>query len=306
MPTTRRNELHGNQADCSQRVTNAIKDTAIFEIKIRVAHDSIVWVVRQGATVAKNANNKRKWERVALESFGYPLDMSIAYHPQNDGQSKRTVQTLEDMLHACVIEFGNGWDKHLPLVKFSYNSNYHTSIKALYRRKYRSPVYWTEVRDSQLVGPEIIHETTKKNIQIKSRIQAARDREKSYTDVRRKLNPRNTGPFKVVSKVRPVAYGLELPQQLSKVHNTFHVSNLKKCLSDDSLVIPLEEIQVDDKLHFIEEPIEIMDREVKRLKQTRIPIINVRWNSRRGLELRGSVKTNSVANIHTYSPTPLR
>ncbi|GKG36192.1 putative reverse transcriptase domain-containing protein [Tanacetum coccineum] len=117
--------------------------------------------------------------------------MSAAYHPQTDGQSERTIQTLDDILRACVIDFRNGWDRHLPLIEFSYNNIYHTSIKAapfeaLYGRKCQSPVCWVEVGDVQLTGPEIIHETTKKIIQIKSRIQAARNRQKSYADVRHK------------------------------------------------------------------------------------------------------------------------
>ncbi|GKF57180.1 putative reverse transcriptase domain-containing protein [Tanacetum coccineum] len=117
--------------------------------------------------------------------------MSTAYHPQTDEQSEMTIQTIEYMLRACVIDFGNGWDKHLPLVEFSYNNSYHTSIKAapfeaLYGRKGRSPVCWAEVEDSQLTGPKIIHETNKKIIQIKSRIQATRDRQKSYANVRGK------------------------------------------------------------------------------------------------------------------------
>ncbi|GJS54569.1 putative reverse transcriptase domain-containing protein [Tanacetum coccineum] len=123
------------------------------------------------------------------ESLGTQLDMSTAYHPQTDGQSERTIQTLEDMLRACVMDFGKGWDRHLPLVEFSYNNSYHTSIKAapfeaLYGRKCRSPICWAEVGDAQLTGPEIVHETTKKIIQIKKRIQAARDRQKSYVLVR--------------------------------------------------------------------------------------------------------------------------
>ncbi|GJV59854.1 putative reverse transcriptase domain-containing protein [Tanacetum coccineum] len=251
------------------------------------------------------------------KALGTSLDMSTAYHPQTDGQSERTIQTLEDMLRACVIDFGNGWVKHLPLVEFSYNNSYHASIKAapfeaLYGRKCRSPVCWAEVGQVQLTGPELVQETTERIIQIKQRIQTARDRQKSYADLKRKpmefqvgdkvmlkvspwkgvvrfgkrgkLNPRYVGPFKVLKKVGAVAYKLELPQELSRVHNTFHVSNLKKCYSDDPLVVPLEGLQVDDKLHFVEEPVEIMDREVKQLRRSRVPIVKVRWNSRRGPE----------------------
>nr|GEY40567.1 putative reverse transcriptase domain-containing protein [Tanacetum cinerariifolium] len=160
-------------------------------------------------------------------------------------------------------------------------------FKALYGRKCRSPVCWAKVGDAQLTGPEIIHVTTEKIIQIKSRIQAARDRQKSYADLKRKPMDFQVGDWvilKVLSKVRDVAYRLDLPQQLSRVHNTFHVSNLKKCLSDESLVIPLDELRIDDKLHFIKELVEIMDHEVKQLKGSRIPIIKVRWNSKRGPE----------------------
>nr|GFA46486.1 reverse transcriptase domain-containing protein [Tanacetum cinerariifolium] len=125
------------------------------------------------------------------KDLGTQLNLSTAYHPETNGQSKRTIQTLEDMLRACAIDFGNSWDRHLPLVEFSYNNSYHASIKAapfeaLYKRKCRSPVCWSEVRDNQLTGPELIREMTEKIVQIKNRLLTARSRQKCYADVRRK------------------------------------------------------------------------------------------------------------------------
>nr|GEU96658.1 putative reverse transcriptase domain-containing protein [Tanacetum cinerariifolium] len=201
------------------------------------------------------------------------------------------------MLRACVVDFGKGWEKHLPLVEFSYNNSYHASIKAapfeaLYGQKCRSPVCWAEVGDVQLTGLEIIHETTEKIVQIRQRLQAARYRQRTPRkgvirfEKRGKLNPRYIGPFKILERIGPVAYKLELPEEPSNVHNTFHVSNLKKCLSNKSLVIPMKELQLDDKLNFVEEPVEIMDREIKQLRQSRIPIIKVRWDSKRGPKLK--------------------
>ncbi|GKA92537.1 putative reverse transcriptase domain-containing protein [Tanacetum coccineum] len=270
-----------------------------------------------------------KWDNITMDfvtklpklslknALGTSLDMSTAYHPQTDGQSERTIQTLEDMLRACAIDFGKGWVNHFPLVKFSYNNSHHASIKAapfeaLYGLKCRSPICWAEVGEVQLTGLEIVQETTEKIVQIKQRMQAAHDRQKSYVDLkhkpmefqvrdkvmlkvspwkgvvhfgkRGKLNPRYVRPFKVLKKVGSVAYKLELPEELSRVHNTFHVSNLKKCHSDEPLAIPLDGLHIDDKLHFVEEPVEIMDREVKRLKRSRIPLVKVRWNSKRGPE----------------------
>ncbi|GJW31146.1 putative reverse transcriptase domain-containing protein [Tanacetum coccineum] len=226
--------------------------------------------------------------RSLQKALGTSLDMSTAYHPQTDGQSERTIQTLEDMLRACIIEFGNGWVKHLPLVEFSYNNSYHASIKAapfeaLYGRKYRSPVCWAEVGQVQLTGPEL-RKPMEFQVGYKVMLKVSPWKGVVRFGKRGKLNPRYVGPFKVLKKVGAVAYKLELPQELSRVHNTFHVSNLKKCYSDDPLVVPLEGLQVDDKLHFVEEPVEIMDREVKQLRRIHVLIVKVQWNSRWGPE----------------------
>ncbi|GJZ64650.1 putative reverse transcriptase domain-containing protein [Tanacetum coccineum] len=232
-----------------------------------------------------------KADIATYKALGTNSDMSTAYHPQTDGQSERTIQTLEDMLRACVIKFGSSWDRHLPLVEFSYNNSYLASIKAapyetLYGQKCRSP--------------------------IKNRLLTVRSRQKSYADrrtkplefevsdmvllkvspwngavrfgKRRKLSPCYIGQFKILARVGHVAYTLELPEELKGIHSTFHVSNLKKCLAKGDIVVPMDEIQHDDKLHMIEEPVEVVDRKVKRLKQSRIPIVKVRWNSQRGPE----------------------
>nr|GEY71456.1 putative reverse transcriptase domain-containing protein [Tanacetum cinerariifolium] len=196
---------------------------------------------------------------------------------------------------ALGTSLDRSWVNHFPLVEFLYNNSYHASIKAapfeaLYGRKCHSPVCWTEVGEAQILGPKLIQETTENIVQIKQRMQAARDRQKSYVDLKRKamefqvgdkfmlkvspwkgvvrfgkrgkLNPRYVGPFKLLEKIGKVAYKLELPEELSRVHHTFHVSNLKKCHADEPLAVPLDGLHFDDKLHFVEEPVKIMDCEV--------------------------------------------
>nr|GFA91744.1 reverse transcriptase domain-containing protein [Tanacetum cinerariifolium] len=226
----------------------------------------------------------RFW-RTLQKALGTSLDMSTSYHPETDRQSERTIQTLEDMLRACVIDFGKA------------------PFEALYGRKCHSPVCWNKVGEFYLTGPEIVQETTEKIVQIKQRIQAARDRQKSYADLKRKpmefqvgdkvmlkvspwkrvvrfgkrgkLNPRYVGPFKVIARVRSVAYKLKLPEEPSSIHNTFHVSNLKKCYANEPLAVPLDVLHFEDKLQFVEEPVEIMDREVRRLRNSHVPIVKV-------------------------------
>ncbi|GJT47914.1 putative reverse transcriptase domain-containing protein [Tanacetum coccineum] len=215
------------------------------------------------------------------EALGTRLDMSTTYHPQTDSQSEHTIPTLEDILRACILDFGGRWDVHLPLVEFSHNNSYHFSVRcamfeALYGRKCRSPIMWAEVGEGQLIGPKLVQETFEKILQIKDRLKAARDRQKSYADKRRK-------PLEF-SVVGLIAYMLDLLEELDGVHDTFHVSNLKKCLADTTLQVPPDEIQVDAKLDFVEEPMEILEKEFKKLKRSRIAIVKVQWNSKRGPE----------------------
>nr|GEY66297.1 hypothetical protein [Tanacetum cinerariifolium] len=222
---------------------------------------------------------ERIFKNAKWEALGTNLDMSTAYHPQTDGQSNRTIQTLEDMLRACVVDFGSSWDHHLPLVEFSYNNSYHASIKAapyeaLYRQKCRSPKSYTYRRTKPLefeVGDMVLLKVSPWKGVMRFR-------------KNKKLSPCYIRPFNILARVGHVAYTLELPEELKGIHSTFHVLNLKKCLAKGNIAVPIDEIQLDDKLHMIEEPVEVVDRKVKRLKQSRIPIVKVRWNSQRGPE----------------------
>ncbi|GJV23942.1 putative reverse transcriptase domain-containing protein [Tanacetum coccineum] len=223
-------------------------------------------------------------------------------HPQADGQSERMIQTLEDIMRACVVDFGGSYQLSIRCAPF----------EALYGRKCRSPVLWAEIGGSSLIGPELVQEMTDKVVLVKEKPKAVRDRQKSYVDYRRKplefevgdrvllkvtpwkgvvhfgkkgkLAPRYVGPFEILERIGLVAYRLRLPEELNSVHDTFHVSNLKKCLADANLHVPLDEIKVDKTLRFVEEPVEIMDREIKKLKRRKIALVKVRWNSKRGPE----------------------
>nr|GEW67348.1 putative reverse transcriptase domain-containing protein [Tanacetum cinerariifolium] len=251
-----------------------IKNTNDMEKLTQLYQKEVVY--RHGVSISiisdRDHHFTSRFCRLLQKAFGTNLDMSTAYHPQTDGQIERTIQMLKNMLRACVIDFGN----------------------------------------SQLTGPELIRETTEKIVKIKDFLLTACSHQKSYTDKRtkplefeikdmlllkvlpwngvihfrkhEKSSPRYIRPFKILARVGPVAYTLELPKELKGIHSTFYVSNLKKCLANENLIILLDEIQLDDKLHFIEEPVKIVEREVKQLKQSRIPIVKVCWNSRRGPE----------------------
>ncbi|GKA20674.1 hypothetical protein Tco_0700663 [Tanacetum coccineum] len=278
--------------------------------RVELLYFTIDSEVREENVVADDLSRK---EREPLRS--------MLVENSKDPEKLRT-EKLEPHADGTLCLNGRSWLPCYGDLRTVIMHDYHASIKAapfeaLYGRKCRfttkpvlSPRYWTRTTH---IGLELSAKNQREETsKIKQRIQTARDRQKSYANLKRKpmefqvgdkvmlkvspwkgvvrfgkrgkLNPRYVGPFKVLKKVGAVAYKLELPQELSRVHNTFHVSNLKKCYSDDPLVVPLEGLQVDDKLHFVEEPVEIMDREVKQLRRSRVPIVKVRWNSRRGPE----------------------
>ncbi|KAD4384676.1 hypothetical protein E3N88_24844 [Mikania micrantha] len=224
-------------------------------------------------------------------------------------------EELEDMLRACIIDFGGSWDDYLPLAEFSYNNSYHSSIgmppyEMLYGRKCRTPVCWGEVGQRELANKKVVKVTNERIDQIRAHLKAAQDRQKSYADKRRrpiefqvgdfvllkvspwkgvirfrkrgKLSPRFIGPFKIIARIGEVAYRLELPDELSGIHNTFHVSYLRKCLADESAYVPLDDLEIDDKLNYVEKPVAILDRKVKQLRNKSLNQVKVQWKNRRG------------------------
>ncbi|GKB07063.1 putative reverse transcriptase domain-containing protein [Tanacetum coccineum] len=203
----------------------------------------------------------RFWQSMP-EALGTRLDMSTAYHPQTDGQSERTIQTLKDMLKACVLDFVGNWDVHFQSV-IRQLCGLRLGKKS-YADKRRKPLEFS-------VGDYVL-------LKVSPWKGVVRFGKKG------KLASRFVGPFEIIEKVGPVAYRLDFLKELNGVHDTFHVSNLKKCLADPTLQVPLDEIRVDAKLNFVEEPVEILEREFKKLKRSRIAIVKVRWNSKRGPE----------------------
>ena len=255
----------------------------------------------------------RFWGKLQ-EALGTRLNFSTAFHPQTDGQSERVIQILEDMLRSCVIDLEGSWDRHIALVEFVYNNSFQSSIgmapyEALYGRKCRTPLCWTELSEKKVIGPDLIRETEEKVKMIRERLKVATDRQKSYADMKRKdiryeigekvflkvspwkkvmrfgrkgkLSPRFIGPYEVIEKVGPVAYRLALPPDLEKFHNVFHVSMLRRYRSDPSHVVSSETIKLRPDLTYEEEPVEILAREVKELRNKKISLVKVPWRNHR-------------------------
>jgi len=240
--------------------------------------------------------------------LGSQLRLSSAYHPQIDGQSERTIQSLEDLLRVCVLEQGGTWDSHLPLIEFTYTNSYHSSIgmtpfEALYGRKCKTPLCGYESGESVVLGPEIVQQTTEKVKLIREKMKALQSRQKSYHDKRRKdlefqegdhvflrvtpvtgvgralkskkLTPRFIGPYQISERDGTAAYRVGLPPHLSNLHDVFHVSQLRKYVADPSHVIPRDDVQVRDNLTIETLAVRIEGREVKKLRGKEIPLVKV-------------------------------
>lgn len=243
--------------------------------------------------------------------MGTKLHYSTAFHPQTDGQSERTIRTLEDMLRACVFNFKGSWDEYVALMEFAYNNQYHSSIgmapyEALYGRKCRNPVCWDEEGMRLLEGPDLIQDTIEKIRIAKAHLKAAQDRQKSYIDRHRremeykvgekvflrvspwkgilrfgkqgKLSPRYIGPYEILERIGPLAYRLALPPELSQVHNVFHVSMLRRYRSDPSHILRKDEIEIADDLSYVEEPTKILERSIRKLRHKEILMVKVQWS----------------------------
>jgi hypothetical protein len=245
-------------------------------------------------------------------ALGTKLQFSTAFHPQTDGQSERTIQTLEDMLRSCVLQFRGNWDDHLALMEFAYNNSYHSSIgmapyEALYGRQCRTPLCWDEVGERKLLAPEVVQITTDKVKVIRERLKTAQSRQKSYADNRRrdlefqvgdsvflklspwkgvvrfgkrgKLSPRYIGPYVITERIGDVAYRLDLPSELSQVHDVFHVSMLRKYIPDPAHILCAQPITLREDLAYIEEPVQILDRREQVLRNKTIPLVKVMWRN---------------------------
>ncbi|KAL0534251.1 hypothetical protein IC582_028540 [Cucumis melo] len=262
----------------------------------------------------RDARFTSKFWKGLQTAMGTRLDFSTAFHPQTDGQTERLNQVLEDMLRACALEFPGSWDSHLHLMEFAYNNSYQATIgmapfEALYGKCCRSPVCWGEVGEQRLMGPELVQSTNEAIQKIRSRMHTAQSRQKCYADVRRKdlefevgdkvflkvapmrgvvrferrgkLSPRFVGPFEILERIGPVAYRLALPPSLSTVHDVFHVSMLRKYVPDPSHVVDYEPLEIDENLSYTEQPVEVLAREVKTLRNKEIPLVKVLWRNHR-------------------------
>ncbi|PKU73387.1 hypothetical protein MA16_Dca024189 [Dendrobium catenatum] len=271
----------------------------------------------------------RLWKKVQ-EAMGTRLTFSTAFHPQTDGQTERTIQTLEDLLRLCILDFGGGGESHIPLIEFAYKNNFQASIgmapyEALYGRKCRTPLCWAETGERKVIGSDLVDDAISKIRLIRERLLAVQDRQKKYYDAKHrfvefnvgdfvfikirpmkgvlrfgkvgKLNPRYIGPFEIVKRIEKVAYRLALPTTYA-VHNVFHVSSLRKYLSDDPSKIISEELDLQQDLSYVEEPDQILEFSVKQLRSREIPFVKVLW--KHGLEKNATWEESEMRKCYPH------
>jgi hypothetical protein len=252
----------------------------------------------------------RFWEQLQY-ALGTKLIRSSAYHPQTDGQTERVNQILEDMLRACALQYDENWDKCLSLAEFSYNNNYQTSLKmapfeALYGRRCRTPLSWSQTGERKNFGPDLVNEAEEKVKIIQTNMKAAQSRQKSYADIRRiplqfqvrdfvylrvsptrgiqrfgvkgKLSPQYIGPFEILEICGPIAYRLQLPFQLAAVHNIFHVSQLRKCIKIPTKIIDPQTIEIEPDLTYTEHPLKVLDTKERSTRRETIRMYKIQWN----------------------------
>jgi hypothetical protein len=279
----------------------------------------------------------RFWEQLQ-SALGTKLIRSSAYHPQTDGQTERVNQILEDMLRACIIHYGTSWDKYLALAEFSYNNSYQSSLQmspfeALYGRKCRTPLSWSETGERKIFGPDLVIEAEDRVRIIQANLKTAQSRQKSYADRRRKplqfqigdfvylrvsptkgvqrfgikgkLAPRYIGPFKILEICGPVAYKLLLPPQMSAIHDIFHVSQLKKCIKVPSEIIEIPAIEIEPDLSYVEQPIKILDTKERVTRRKTVKMYKILWDHHTEEEATWEMESYLQQNFPTFlSTTP--
>jgi hypothetical protein len=277
----------------------------------------------------------RFWEQLQ-SALGTKLIRSSAYHPQTDGQTERVNQILEDMLRACIIHYGTNWDKYLALAEFSYNNSYQTSLQmspfeALYGRRCRTPLSWSETGERKIFGPDLVVETEDRVRIIQANLKIAQSRQKSYADRRRKplqfqigdfvylrvsptkgvqcfgikgkLAPRYSGPFEILEICGPVAYKLLLPPRMATIHDIFHVSQLKKCIKVPTEIIETPAIEIEPDLSYVEQPIQILDTKERVTRRKTVKMYKILWDHHTEEEATWETESYLQQNFPTFLST---
>ncbi|WMV18705.1 hypothetical protein MTR67_012090 [Solanum verrucosum] len=274
--------------------------------RTRRQHDSI-WVIVDRLTKqahflpVKVSYSAEVYSKLYIKEIVKLHGAPLSIISNRDGQAERTIQTLEDMLRACVIDFKGNWDDHLPLIEFSYNNSYHSSIamapfEALYGRRCRSPIGWFEVGEFALLCPQVVYEATEKISPMKGVMRFGK---------KGNLSPRYVGPYEILKSVGKVAYELKLPIKLAPVHPVFHITMLKKCIGDPVSILPLEGLGLNENLSYEEVPVEILDCQVKKLRNKEDASVKVLWRNHLVEGATWEAEADMKSRYpHLFPPTP--